>query len=180
MEKFSYNPKELTQEQLERIHGVVDSCDQKLKKIQEDEEYMMRNYYDCIDDYSWGGLGSKVNARAERIAKEVKEVLIEEIVRGGYIIRERRVNALLDKETGEKVAEGTHQGKYGRFFVTKDEKFVSCAKQVKTYEKKGYIPVVQTIVEKKSFDGYWRDGDIRYKTEGVISVNEQVSTEIVY
>lgn len=180
MEQFSYKLEELTQEQLECIDAAQQEYESAMKRLIEDEDSRMQNYYDCIDDYSWGGLCTKANYIARDRERIKLEDRIEEIVRGGYLVRERKENALKSIETGEIVARGTHQGKFGRFFATDDGKFVSCTKLVKTYEKKGYIPLVLTITEKKVRDGVWPSGDQRYKTIDTLSVEEEVSTQIVY
>lgn len=178
--KFDYDPATLTPEQLSKIAAVKDAHDKTIKQLQEDEDRRAEHYYDCLDEYSYGGPCSVANGLAMRRADKVLEDRIEEIVRGGFLIRERRVNILRDIESGNIVATGTHEGTYGRYFRTEDGKFVGCAKKVDTYSKKGYIPFVQTITEKIVRDGYWRNGDPRYKAVEVVSTTEEVSTEIVY
>ena len=180
MTRFTYNPADLTADQLSAISAAQVSYDKTIKDLDEQEDARMQHYYDCIDDYSWGGLCTKANYLARGRAKQTLEDRIEEIVRGGFLIRERLVNVLRDINTNEVVATGTHEGRYGRFFVTEDGVFVSCAKKVGTYEKKGFRPYVQTITEKVVRDGYWRNGDHRYKAIETISVVEELTTDIVY
>ena len=181
MTKFEYNPTELTQEQLAQIAAAQESHDNTIKRLREDEDKRMENYYNCVDDYSWGGLCSKANAIAQDRAHQALQDRIEEIVRGGFLLRERRVNILRSLATDEVVATGVCDGSYGPYFRTTDGKFVSLAKKVSTYEKKGYKPFVQTIIEKVVRFGTWsKSGDLRYKLVEVVSVTEELSTERVY
>ena len=180
MEKFTYNTEELTAEQKKLIEQAQALYDSTMKGLIEDEDRRMQNYYDCIDDYSWGGLCTQANYLARDRARVALEEKIEEIVRGGFIIRTRKVNVLLDKDTGEIVAEGTHEGRYGRYFTLDDGTYVGCAKQIATFEKKGLLPYVQTITEKKLCTGIWPSGDRRYKVLEVVSLTEELSTEIQY
>lgn len=181
MTKFEYNPTELTQEQLAQIAAAQESHDNTIKRLREDEDKRMENYYNCVDDYSWGGLCSKANAIAQDRAHQALQDRIEEIVRGGFLIRSRRVNILRSLATGEVVATGIHDGTYGPYFRTDDGKFVNLAVRVATYEKKGYKPIIQTITEKVVRDGTWyKSGDLRYKFVEVVSVTEEVATERVW
>ena len=180
MTQFEYNPKELTVEQLDAIGAAKASYETTMKRLIEEEDGRIQRYYDCQDDYSWGGICTKVNMMERDRAWRLLQERIEEIVRGGFIIRSRRVNILRDLSTGDLVATGTHEGQYGRYFRTDDGRFVSCTKKVSTYQKKGFNPLIQTITEKLVGDGYWRDGERRYKVIETLSITEEVSTEICY
>lgn len=177
---FTYNPEELTEAQRQSILVAKENHDAVIARLRADEDLRMQHYYDCIDDYSWGGPCSKANALAQQRADYELQEQIEAIVRGGFIIRSRKVNILRNKSDNSLAACGTKQGRFGRFFKTYDGNFVSCAKMVSTYEKKGYIPLVQTVTEKKKRIGNWPNGDPRYESLCVLSVTEEVSTEIVY
>ncbi len=180
MRQFDYNPNELTTTQLDAINRAKAAYDETIKEINKDEDRLMENYYNCIDDYSWGGLCSQANRLRRYQAEDKLQDEIEMIVRGGYILRTRQVNILRKLGTGELVATKTYQGRYGRFFRTDDGDFVSCSKKVSTYEKKGYTPLIQTITEKVIPDGFWRNGDRRYTVLETVSITEEVSTEICY
>ena len=178
---FTYNPATLTPEQAERINAARNSYEEKIAELIRQEDERMERYYNCEDDYSWGGICTKANYAARNRAKQELNETIESIVRGGYLIRTRKQNILRNLD-GELVATGTHEGRYGRFFVIEigDKEYVSCAKKVSTYEKKGYRPFVQSITEKVVTDGYWRDGSRRYKVLEVLDTTEELSTEIAY
>lgn len=181
MKKFEYDPSTLTQEQLAQIAAAQEAHDKTIAELRAEEERRAENYYNCIDDYSYGGPCSKANAIAQNRAHQRLQDRIEEIVRGGFLIRSRRVNLLRSLATGEVVATGLHDGTYGPYFRTDDGKFVNLAVRVATYEKKGYKPIIQTITEKVVRDGTWyKSGDLRYKFVEVVSVTEEVATERVW
>ena len=181
MEQFKYDESQLTEEQQAAIASCKAAYDAEMKRLIEQEDYRMQNYYDCVDDYSWGGPCTKANYIARDKAKVEMEERIESIVRGGFIIRTRKVNVLKDKETGETVAEGLRSGEYGPYFTVRngeEVKYVSFAKRVSTFEKKGYLPYVRSITEKLRPNGWWsQSGDRRYETLEVISVTDELSTE---
>lgn len=178
--KFVYDENALTDDQKSLIEEAREAHDEEIKRLREEEDGRMQRYYDCVDDYSWGGLCSQANANAQSRADFLLEERIEEIVRGGYLVKTRKVNILRDINTGESVAVGLHDGKFGPYFKTNDGKFVSYAKRVSTYEKKGYVPIVQTVVERVKRDGFWRDGSPRYKHIDYVSITDDVSTERIY
>lgn len=174
-----------TPEQLEEINEMEHAYNRSIAYLDEQENYRMQNYYDCIDDYSWGGLCSKANSMARDRENHILKVRVESLLRGGYIVRTRKVNILRDKETGELAAVGTHKGRFGRYFRINDAfkertQYVPCAIRVSTYEKKGFVPYVQSVTEELTPDGYWSDGNPRFKFRAYVSITEEVSTEIQY
>ena len=180
MKEFKYNPAELTKEQLEKIESAKNVYETTVKALQEEEEERAQRYYDCVDDYSYGGICSKVNAMKQNQAYAWLQARIESIVRGGFLLKEKRVNVLRDIETNKELAVGTRCGRYGRFYVTYDGRFISCAERLGTYQKKGVIPLVRTITEKVKIAGYWRNGDVKFEVIEKVSETEEISTEIVY
>ncbi len=183
MATFTYDPATLTAEQRELIALAIESRDEALAELQKQEDRRMENYYNCVDDYSWGGLCSKANIMARDRVKRNCQERIEEIVRGGFLVKTRRVNILRDIETGEVAACGVREGEYGPYFKTYEafgSKYISFAKRISTYEKKGFRPFVQIVTEKVKRDGCWRDGNPRYKHIDYISITEELSTERCY
>lgn len=174
---FEYNENELTKEQIERINSIRSNADEELKSLQEEEHRRAERYYNCEDDYSWGGLCSRANMIAQNRVEISRDWAIQEVVLG-YIPLTTQCNILKDLN-GNVVAKGTHEGKFGRFFVTDDGVFVSCRTKLSTYEKKGYIPYVVTTTEKATLK-YNRNNEPYLKGYEVISVSEEASTEIVY
>ena len=99
------------------------------------------------------------------------------IVRGGFLLRKEKEHVLKSKETGEVVARGIHDGKYGPYFHTDDGRFIGCAKQLSTIEKKGFVPYLQEVEKKIVPDGFWPSGDRRYNVIEIKVLNEEVSVE---
>ena len=179
---FVYDESTLSGDQIAQIERAKSSCERRLAELQKEEDERMQRYYDCVDDYSWGGPCSKANAVAQdRVKFEFREA-VEMIVRGGFVIRKWQENILREIGSGDVVAEGTHDGKYGRYFTLKDGKgYVSCSKRVQTYEKKGYRPYIRTTEHKLVPRGWWRySGERKYDIIEKLGTTEEVSTEIVY
>lgn len=184
MTQFNYNLADLTPEQLAAINDAIANHNKALDERREIEAGVAERYYECQDDYSYGHpYMEKANAQIRaRIEQNLRDK-IEEIVRGGYLVRTRKVNILRDIKTGEVAACGTHEGRYGRYFRTYEafgNKCISVAKKVATYEKKGFCPYVKEITEKVKRSGTWNNGDPRYEFIDYIAITETLSTEIVY
>lgn len=185
MKAFEYNPETLTQEQKDAIALAHKVYDERMKSLQAREEAVMEHYYDCLDEYSWGNpYMEKVQERERAMAWQTLQDKIEEIVRGGFLVRTRKANILRDIKTGQVAAIGTHEGMYGRYFILYQAfgptKFISCAKKVSTYERKGFRPYIQEVVNKVRRSGCFADGSPRYDFIETLSISETVSTEIVY
>lgn len=171
--KFTYDPATLTPEQVSKISIARMAYESRIAQLREEEERRAERYYDCVDDYSYGGICSELNARQRREAEATFNRRVEFIV-NGFVRKERRENVLKDL-AGNIVARGTRDGQYGRYFKTEDGQFVSCSKKVATYEKKGYRPYIVTTTE-----ALVPDGRGRWIVKEVLSVTEEVSTEIAY
>lgn len=178
------NPEDLTPEQLVAIQDAIATYNTAIAKRDGIEGGIAERYYDCQDDYSYGNpYMEKANAQIRARIEQNLQDKIEEIVRGGFLIRTRKVNILRDIKTGEVAACGTHDGQYGRYFRTYERfgnKCISTAKKVATYEKKGFRPYIQEVTEKVKRAGYWRNGEPRYEFIDYVAITETISTEIVY
>lgn len=170
---FTYNPATLTPEQVERINAARNAYNARIAELREEEDRRAEHYYDCLDEYSYGGICSTLNARQQREAEANFNRRVEYIV-NGYVRRVRRENILKDLE-GNIVARGTREGQYGRYFKTNDGKFVSCTKRVATYEKKGYRPYILTTAE-----ALIPAGNGRWEVKEILAQTEEISTEIAY
>ena len=176
---FTYNPASLSAEQREAIAEAQNAYNEVINAVSEDESRVAEHYYDAMDDYAYGNplMEKSFAARRARAEQNLND-RVQEIV-NGYIIRVRRCN-IRRNLSGEIVANGTHEGKYGRYFKTYDGKFISCAKRIATYEKKGFRPFVQEVTEKVRRAGFFSNGDAKYESVGIVSINETLSTEICY
>ena len=129
-----------TQEQMQRIARIDEAYEAEIASLQEQEDGRMERYYNCEDDYSWGGLCSKANYIARDRAVEV-------VINDGWYTEHKTFNILKDM-SGETLNARIVEGRYGRCWMIGDgEKFVSIPRRQDTLIKKGYCmyAVKQTI-----------------------------------
>ena len=126
----------LTAEQQAKIKSINEVFESRVKSIDERRQYRMDNYYNCIDDYSFGGICDKADNELEDRYRMERDILIEQVQNGGYYVRSSSFYRLRDNEGH--IAEGANCGQYGCYFNI-NGKFVGVPKRVATLEKKGYI-----------------------------------------
>lgn len=119
-------------------------------------DYRMQNYFNCVDDYSWGGICDQAQAQKENMMRRVVERLKEQEENGGYI----NITATeLELQTldGEFVSNNIINGRYGACFMFGTEetgfKFVGMAKKQSTFEKKGFRVVSKNYGLKVIYTG---------------------------
>lgn len=130
----------------EEMANAIQRWQSSIERSREGTNYRMENYYNCVDDYSWGGpcdraadwnisrCGSFIKLMEEQIAKP--EPKIE------YFTRE--VLADLDCNI---VSERIIKTKYGFAWIIgegENVEFVGCVKKASTYESKGYRVLTMT------------------------------------
>lgn len=121
----------------ELIKKVQDVFDKRVAEINARREYRMRNYYECVDDYSFGGICDKADNELEDIYRIERDILIEQINNDGHYYHKSSFYRLRNTNNGN-VANGAFCGQYGLFFAI-DGKYISLPKKVATLAKKGYI-----------------------------------------
>jgi hypothetical protein len=138
---------ELTQEQKQRIARIDEAYEAEIASLQQDEDGRMERYYNCEDDYSWGGLCSKANDIAMDRAKAARDRAIEVTINGGWYIEHKAFNILKDIKSGETLNARIVSGRFGRCWMIGDGTFVSIPRKQDTLIKKGYCmyAVKQTI-----------------------------------
>lgn len=167
----------LDETQLERIASIERGKDETLRQLQEQERGRMERYYDCVDDYSWGGICSQVNAQAQSTAQRRADALIAQIINGGYLTGETRQLCLFDLE-GNFITDHIIQTRYGYAFVY-DGTFVNIAKRQATYAKKGYIAKTRVRSYKFVFTGnYTRKGNRVYQDLELLEETFKTDEEI--
>jgi hypothetical protein len=127
-----------TTEQVDRFNRY---CEDTYKAQQEQSDYRMQNYFNCVDDYSWGGICDKAAAEHRSTLQHAQSELKEQAENGKPFVREFTVEVLADYHTGEIVSERLVKGRYGYCWIIKDgeqAKFVGTAKKQATYHNKGY------------------------------------------
>lgn len=118
----------------QRIQSINEWFNNAVKEINERREYRMKNYYDCVDDYSYGGLCDKADDELEDKLRTQRDILIEQAKNDGKVIRQSSFYRLVSA-TGS--CEGASYGEYGEYFAI-DGKFVGVPKRLSTLTKKGY------------------------------------------
>lgn len=121
------------------IEALLSSYEAQDAEARKNSEYRMQNYFNCVDDYSWGGICDQAASQAESIRMHNRNVLKNQLENG--IQKEVfTVNVLTDLD-GNVVSETIVNGKFGPCWLIKNESgtsFLSVAKKAATYEKKGY------------------------------------------
>jgi len=127
----------------EKIVESILFLEKEITSRREGMKYRMENYYNCVDDYSYGGLCDKA-AEESILESKTKINIYKEFLERGEVVEvfEREIlTDLNNKDLKAKVVDG----RYGKVWIyTKEENnkvnaiFVGCAKKPVTYEKKGY------------------------------------------
>jgi hypothetical protein len=122
------------------------NCKEADKRQQENWNYRMENYFNCVDDYSWGGLCDKAANEAAMKRDALKHNLKVQLEKGVFneIIK---LSILCDLD-GNIVSDKIVNGKFGQCWIIKNEtsvSFIGVAKKQSTYNKKGYKVMTLSI-----------------------------------
>ena len=167
--------KSLTKEQEARIAEINANFDAKVAEINKRRQYRMQNYYDCVDDYSYGGLCDKADNELEDRYRVERDILIEEVKNGG----KREISSSfyrLKNQKGEVRCSGGSSGVYGQYF-TADGKIIGLPKRITTLEKKGYILEKVSRVYRGKFKMITNRGNIVYKELELVSEDVERVTQ---
>ncbi len=119
----------------ERINEINESFERSMNEIRKRREYRMKNYYDCVDDYSFGGLCDKADDELQNKLCIERDIMIEQVKNDGKVLRNSSFYRLVSN-TGD-TCDGARFGRYGWYFII-DEKFIGVPKKLSTLAKKGY------------------------------------------
>lgn len=135
----------------EKIAQIKASRDAATKCHRDAMAQRMENYYNCLDDYSFGGICDK--ASSEAISREERRaaMLIEQVENDGFIEQETESLCLFDLD-GAFITDNVISTKYGLAFLF-DGTFVSVAKRQATYNKKGFEAKTRLRKYKAVFTG---------------------------
>jgi hypothetical protein len=154
-----------TEEQFNSFQKWFEEENEQMRK---NADYRMQNYFDCVDDYSWGGLCDKAAGEAYSKRLRLHNQLIGQL-REGAFIEDFSISVLTDME-GNIVSDKIVNGRYGQCWIIQNNgsvSFVGLAKKQQTYNKKGYK--VMTKVYKIEY---------YYKTNGKI-ISRLLSEELI-
>jgi len=126
-----------------KIKEAIKSQETAIKTARKNIQYRSENYYNCIDDYSSGGICDK--AANETITQAENQIeLYKEFLSEGEVIREFEREILTDLDDNDLNAKIVN-GRFGRCWVYGNGIFVGLAKKESTYRNKGYK--VRTVTE---------------------------------
>ena len=114
-------------------------------------ESRMENYYNCVDDYSWGGISDRANSQATMKAS-YNVSLAKEQLESGPIRMEERVSVLADLD-GNPVDAKLVNTRYGKSWVIQNNGqpiWVGAEATPATYAKKGYT-LLEAVHEYDTF-----------------------------
>lgn len=143
----------------------IENLENGLKNLQAEEseksEYRMQNYFNCVDDYSWGGLSDQASNQRLNQARYRIDLYKEQISSGGYLLRTSSNTCLYDLD-GNFITDNIINTKYGQAFLFNGT-FVSVAKKIETYNKKGYTVKNRVRNYKAKFSGrFTKSGNLIY------------------
>lgn len=137
---------------------IIASYNQKMAELQERRDYRFKNYYNCVDDYSFGSpIHEAVDSSTRRQAEQCRDCALETLEFGFCTVVS--FQSLLIDEAGEICAEGTGYGKFGPFFRLFNGGFVSVPKKASTLEAKGYTMQERKTTYKARFTGRFTKND---------------------
>ena len=154
-----------------RKQAILNTYENTMKGLRERQEYRAENYYNCVDDYSYG---SPYHAAADSMVEHearIKRDYALEMLENGYVTIDSHCPVLKNFDD-EVCAVGVLYGKYGSFFPLINGGCVSVAKKQSTYEAKGY----RLFERKRVFHAIFT-GKVSSKGNPVFSSIELVSEE---
>lgn len=170
---------------MEKAFLTSKSVESRLKSLiesyKEDSEYRMKNYYDCVDDYSWGGVCDQAQKDVIRGLETVLALLLEQEANGGYIyktITELELQTL----NGEFVSNKIVAGRYGSCFMWGNDefgvKFCGLSKKQSTFAKKGFVVVTKHYNLKIKYTGTVTKGGYADCIVELVDLNTTINQEV--
>lgn len=132
----------------EACQSLISSLRSQIESSREAMSKRMEHYYDCQDDYSYGGICDQAASQSISMNAGLIRQLEDQMARGTAYQDEFRRQVLTDLE-GVIVSDQIIDNKYGTAWIVRDGEgratFVNTAHKASTYRAKGYM--VMTIVE---------------------------------
>ncbi len=143
MENQNFYSEMPTEEQINSLFAAFKRAD---ASAAENTEYRMQNYFNCVDDYSWGGICDKAQDEAIGDRNRATRLLTEQLTSGAF--KEIVQLSILCDLNGKQVSDKIVQGRFGACWLIgggDNVSFVGVAKKPATYEKKGYKVMTREI-----------------------------------
>lgn len=152
-----------------------------IESARENSEYRMKNYYDCVDDYSWGGACDQAANQQINSIRMVLDLLKQQEANDGYIyktITELELQTLEGKVLSNKIV----KGRFGYCFVwdtdSEGVKFCGLSKKQSTFEKKGFVVVSKHYEVKIRYNGFLTKSGYADCVVELINVTASIDTTI--
>lgn len=107
------------------------------KAAMEAREYRKENYYNCLDDFSYGGLCDWADQVGAMQLNSLVKLFEAQDASETKSLTETDVDLVLVRESDGKRFEKVVETRFGYSCVSKDGEFVGFAKKISTYHKKG-------------------------------------------
>ncbi len=132
----------------EQFDNFVKWYEEENAQMRKNSDYRMQNYFNCVDDYSWGGICDKAADEAYRKRLRIYNFLLTQMHDGAYV-EDVEISVLTDMN-GNIISDKIVNGKFGQCWIIKNGdsvNFVGVAKKLSTYNKKGYkvMTLINTI-----------------------------------
>lgn len=157
-----------------QIAQIEEAYENALAEIAERRRYRMENYYNCVDDYSFGGLCDKADEELKIKLRTIRDIRIEQVQSGGHVVCRSKFYRLVS-ESGD-TCDGIRCGHYGRFFAI-DRKCVSLPKRIATLNKKGYRLFCVNRVYECTFSALCKNG-AQWRTMTLVDERVEETNEI--
>lgn len=145
----------------DKIAAILSTLDAEDKDAHKNAECRMNNYFNCVDDYSWGGLCDQAASQGYNRRSVLRNALIQLRNNGGAIFEDINLPVLCDMD-GNIVSDNVVWGAYGKCWVTPNGQFIGCAKKSATYAKKGYcVRDMRYIIEWYPLGGITQNGNLK-------------------
>jgi hypothetical protein len=148
---------------VDQFNSYLDYCKKEEEEANKNTEQRMENYFNCLDDYSWGGLCDQASSQIISLRRYLANNLATQLEEGAF--KETFKLSILQDLEGNTVSTKIVKGKFGPCWIIKvseyNANFVSVAKKADTYAKKGYKVVTREVsVEYYYTAGLSRNGKI--------------------
>lgn len=162
----------------EQFDNFVVKYEDENAEMRKNAEYRMQNYYNCVDDYSWGGICDKAADEAYSKRRLLYNDLKHQLKNGAFI--ETIETSVLCDMNGSIVSEKIVNGRFGECWIIENANhptFVGVAKKQLTYNNKGYN-VQKRVIEVEFY--YLTNGRIISRILSNKVVNEFMCNQTTY
>jgi hypothetical protein len=145
-------------------------------------DYRMMNYYNCVDDYSWGGRSDQAQDHEMSRMRGMLYNVLEQEENDGFC-KEIAYSYELQDMDGNVLSTRLVNGKFGLCFIIKksehDVCFVSATKNQSTFAKKGFKVITKTYELKVVYTGTLNSKFANRSVE-LISISETMQDKVDY